>query len=360
MNTWGGWSIDGILGALIDSRQVRKLPVEWLLLLLIVYLVVIGPFDQWWLKKINRQMLTWITFPAYVVLFSLLIWFIGYKLRAGETEWNELHLVDVLPVGQKAELRGHTYMSIYSSANATYPLASDQPFATLRGELMDLYAGGKEASKARVEQHGNGFRAQIDVPVWTSLLYVNDWFQPAPMPPVRASIAQQPGAHLELIAENLLDRPLSELRLVVQGRVHELGALEPHERKTFALDGLAGTPLATFVQSSSIQDGVSFVDAVQARRNLLGNNQRGHLNNPALVSTVASFSSHIPTQPNQRRFVAPPGLDISPVVDRGDAVLLAWDPNHSLIKPVNQFKPIRIQRNTLLRLTILMQSQPGA
>ena len=54
---------------MIDSRQVRKLPVEWLLLLLVVYLIVIGPFDQWWLKKINRQMLTWITFPTYVVLF---------------------------------------------------------------------------------------------------------------------------------------------------------------------------------------------------------------------------------------------------------------------------------------------------
>ena len=41
----GGWSIDGVFGAMIDSKQVRKLPVEWLLLLLIVYLVVIGPLD---------------------------------------------------------------------------------------------------------------------------------------------------------------------------------------------------------------------------------------------------------------------------------------------------------------------------
>ena len=41
----GGGSIDGVFGAMIDSKQVRKLPVEWLLLLLIVYLVVIGPLD---------------------------------------------------------------------------------------------------------------------------------------------------------------------------------------------------------------------------------------------------------------------------------------------------------------------------
>ena len=92
----GGWSSDGIFGAMIDTRQVHKLPVTWLLLLLVVYLVVIGPLDQRWLKRIGRPMLTWITFPCYVVLFSLLIYFIGYKLRAGESEWNELHLVDVL------------------------------------------------------------------------------------------------------------------------------------------------------------------------------------------------------------------------------------------------------------------------
>jgi hypothetical protein len=32
--------------------------------------------------------------------------------------------------------------------------------------------------------------------------------------------------------------------------------------------------------------------------------------------------------------------------------LLAWDANHSLVKPLNQFKPVRTQRNTLLRMTL--------
>ena len=57
-------SSDGIFGSMIDSKQVRKLPLAWLLALLAAYLAVIGPLDQYWLKKINRQMLTWITFPA--------------------------------------------------------------------------------------------------------------------------------------------------------------------------------------------------------------------------------------------------------------------------------------------------------
>src|SRR5204862_1778648 len=74
MGPQGGWSSDGVFGAMIDTRQVHKLPVEWLLLLLLVYLVVIGPLDQFWLKKIGRPMLTWITFPCYVIAFSLVIY----------------------------------------------------------------------------------------------------------------------------------------------------------------------------------------------------------------------------------------------------------------------------------------------
>jgi hypothetical protein len=154
---YGGHSIDGVFGAMIDSKQVRKLPIGWLLVLLVGYLVVIGPLDRYWLNKINRQMLTWITFPIYVALFSGLIYLIGYKLRAGESEWNELHVVDVMPAGDMAGLRGRTYASIYSPVNARYRLAGDQSFSALRGEFMSY--GGQNAGRATIEQRGNNFDA---------------------------------------------------------------------------------------------------------------------------------------------------------------------------------------------------------
>ena len=357
---YGGFSLDGVFGALIDSRQVRKLPVQWLLLLLVVYLIVIGPFDQYWLKKIGRQMLTWITFPTYVVLFSLLIYFIGYKLRAGETEWNELHLVDILPrSANRADLRGRTFASVYSSSNARYPVAftptspevTDQTYATLRGELLDLQ-GGRESSRANVEQHGNLFRAEIFVPVWTSLLYVNDWLQPG-TPPLVASVSTQ-GNVWEVSAQNMLDHPLTDARIVIRGLVFELGTLPPGEKKDFKLDSGKGQSLQNFV----LQNGSRFQDAVNSRRSSFGDNQRGQLENPSLNATVASFYSYLQPQPMQRNFVAPAGLDLTPLVQRGDAVLLAWDANHTFTNPINGFKPPRSQRNSLLRLAITPDAAP--
>jgi hypothetical protein len=358
---YGGSSIDGGFGALIDSRQVRKLPVKWLLLLLVVYLVVIGPLDQYWLKRIGRQMLTWVTFPTYVVLFSLLIYFIGYKLRAGETEWNELHVVDILPRGGvRAELRGRTYASIYSSANAKYqlgftapsPEVSDQTHATLRGELLDLYGGGKEGSRASLDQDGNSFRAEIFVPVWTSLLYVNDWLQPGAMP-FTASVTNQAGAW-QLTVENLTDQSLMDTRVVMKGSVYPLGNLASREKKTFTLDTVKGMQLSTFVQ----QYGAGFQGAVEQRRNPLGDDRKGWLDNPSLNAMVACFPSYLPFAQHQRGFVAPAGLDLTPLVERGDAVVLAWVPNYSFANPITRFKPPRSQRNTLLRLAVPTELPP--
>jgi hypothetical protein len=344
---YGGWSIDGVFGALIDSRQIKKLPVTWLLLLLVVYLVVIGPFDQWWLKKINRQMLTWITFPSYVVLFSLLIYFIGYKLRAGETEWNELNIVDVLPRGDKVDMRGRTYISIYSSGNNRFELNGQKGFATLRGELMDFHAGGREGSKARVTHVGDSFEAQVDVPVWTSLLWANDWFKTNDTPFI-ANIADLGGSY-QVEIQNLLDRELASVRVVAGQHIFEVDPIPAGEKKTFTLSTDKGTPLRSFVQ----QNGSYFQRAVDLRRNPLGNAAGGQIEDRPLVATTASFISYLDQlDHNNRSFLSPPGLDLTPQVERGDAVVFAFVPGFSFADKINDFQPPRFRQDTLLRLTL--------
>ncbi len=356
-NQSGSWSMDGVFGAMIDSKQVRKLPVGWLLLLLAVYLLVIGPLDQRWLKRINRQMLTWLTFPAYVVLFSVLIYFIGYKLRAGETEWNELHLVDVFQKGERAELRGRAYGSIYSPVNARYQLAGEQPYATFRGEFQGSWGGGQESGRATVEQRGDGYRADVFVPVWTSQLYVSDWWQPAAQP-LKAKIVRS-GSQVEVAVENLLDRNLTEARLVLDGRVHTLNELPAKQTKKFQLNSEQGMTLGDFVR----QHGNQFQSAAQQRRQAFG--QSVQLANVPLGAMAASFVTQLNGSGNnvnnyqnyQNTFVVSPGFDLTSVVERGDAVLLAWDGGHLFTSAMNRFTPKRSTRDTLLRLTVPVENK---
>lgn len=351
-NQRANYSADGVFGALIDSRQVRKLPVEWLLILLVGYLVVIGPLDRWWLKKINRQMLTWITFPAYVVCFSLLIYYIGYKLRGGVSEWNELHVVDVLPHRAEAQLHGHTYASVYAPANARYKLACDLPYAALRGELLRQGRGSQEAGQAKLVQRGNNFTGEIFVPVWTSQLYVNNWWDRRPVP--LAARVQRQGGGYEVRLDNHLDQAVTAVRLMVDGQVFELGTVPAGASRTVKAERHS-TMLAAFVRDHGLQ----FRNAVNRRGRAFG---EGLMDFPDHVasSMAACFLSVLdePAQP-YNSFLSPPGLDLSPWIEQGDAVLLAWSTDHAPVPPIHQFTPQRSARHTLWRLTCPVDADGG-
>jgi hypothetical protein len=321
--------------------------VGWLLLLLIVYLVVIGPLDQLWLKRIGRPMLTWITFPCYVVLFSLVIYFIGYKLRAGESEWNELHIVDVLLNGARAELRGSTYSSVYSPANQRYTLASQQKFATLRAEFAGAWNASASTEKATVQQSGDSFKADIFVPVWTSELFVSDWWQSASMP-FTAHVRSVPEGW-EIQLENKTEQSLSNLQLAIEDRIIPLGTLARQESRTQTVGRRDGIALRNFV----VNHGANFQNAVISRQHALGSTTSGQIEEKPNSTIAVSFISQLGgSQAYQNNFVTPPGLDLSPVLDHGGAVLLAWAGNYSPIKPIYQFSPRRTQRDTLWRLAL--------
>ena len=345
------YSIDGVFGAMVDSQQVRKLPVFWLLVLLVGYLAVIGPLDQYWLKKINRQMLTWITFPLYVACFSGLIYVIGYRLRAGETEWNELHVVDVFPRGQQADYRGWTFGSIYSPVNARYKLAGDHPFAALRSEyLRNQYRGGQEISKANIEQRGNTYAADISVPVWTSQLYVSDWWRRAQSPVGFGLVADQ--SAWQVTVTNHLDAKLKNLVLFIEGRVFELGDLDGNETKPYTVrTGTGGDTIETF----TTRHGGQFFTAVQNRQQAFGETRRiGDVPRSAMAASFVSFLKEGSGPYGAGSFLAPRGFEMTDTADAGDAILMAWAPGHSPSKPMSQFSSRRGQRDTLFRLSIPM------
>jgi hypothetical protein len=348
----GRFSTDGMFGAMIDSKQVRKLPLGWLLLLLGGYLVVIGPLDHYWLKKINKQMLTWITFPCYVVIFSGLIYLIGFHLRAGDLELNELNIVDVLPDNdQHAVFRGQTYLSIYSPVNAQYPLAGKQTFATLRGEYGGNYGAATERSRATVLQHSAGFESEAYVPVWTSQLFVSDWIEPATAPLSMGVTGE--GTKWTVVVTNDSNRVYNNVHVVVGGRIHELGSLPAEKTKTFELDDSRGTVVQQFTSRYS----ELFRNAVQQRNQSFGGNS-ATIDNIALGSIAASFAEKMNVTENQWNNFAPTvGLDLSRFANSSTAILFAWDADNSPTKPFNQFKAGRMHRNTLLRLVQPVKTQ---
>ena len=349
-NAGYGHSADGIFGAMIDSRQVHKLPVGWLLLLLLVYLLVIGPFDRLWLKRINKPMLTWITFPCYVLFFSGLIYFIGYKLRSGDSEYNEVHLVDVLRSGDHAELRGRTYASIYSPANARYRMQSNSKYATLRGEFMAT-GGRQTAEKADILQTGDNFKAEVFVPVWTSQLYINDWWHSGPLP---LSVSLKPAADgWQFTVQNQTARAVTAAQLVIGENIFPVGEIGAGQTRTLQITNGSGISVHEFVQNH----GTGYFSTVQERQYAFGRRGGGRIDDLPTASMVASFISQLSESQNGMSFVSSPGLDLSEAVAHGEALFLAWSPESPPVPPVNQFKSKRSASNTLWRMPVPITSQ---
>lgn len=346
----GGESLDGVFGSLIESRQVRKLPVGWLLLLLVVYLIMIGPFDHWWLKKINRQMLTWITFPAYVILFSLLIYFIGYRLRAGESEWNELHIVDVINRGEAAKMRGRSYAAIYSPLNARYDVQCPLPGASFRSEFLASGGGGPEAGDSVILLSNSGMNSRIFVPVWTSQLYVADWFHTAETPFTVKATSVPDGITVHL--QNQGSQTVESIGVAAGGKFYQLAGLGPGESRIETLHPAAGQFLNQFVDRHSR----NYLPALTTRKQALGTTMRIHgVGQNSMVSAFISQYRRNHSRGNRsstRGFVYPSGMELTPALDRGEVVILAYYPNYSLIPWLNGFEVARSNRNTLLRLVV--------
>lgn len=351
-NYYGGWGLDGVFGAMIDSRQVRKLPIPWLLLLLLVYLAIIGPVDQFWLRKINRPMLTWITFPCYVALFSGLIYLVGYKLRAGESEWNELHVVDVFTGGEKAQLRGRTFGSVYSPVNQRYTFQSEAEAVTFRAEYAGSWNTSGTGDRGEVVQGEKKFTANVFVPVWTCQLYAADWLNTAE-PPFFATVDRS-GLTWKATVQNKMDRPLTHVRLVINEDIYDLPDVparqvvefSPSKEPSSALKKVR--PLRSFLNEYQSR----FQSAVQERRSAFGGMQSGRLTDLPNSAAAASFTAYLGNDNQYNSIAAPASFDLSGPAERGDAILLAWVPNQSPVKPLNQFSPRRSQVNTLWRMTL--------
>jgi hypothetical protein len=84
-----------IRSALDQFEGVRIVPFSVILILLTVYWLVIGLFDWFLVHKIlKRPILTWVTFPCWIVLFSALTYLLADQGRPNRVLTNTLTIYD--------------------------------------------------------------------------------------------------------------------------------------------------------------------------------------------------------------------------------------------------------------------------
>jgi len=349
---YGRQHVDGLYGLMLDSRQVSKLPVVWLILLLVAYLIIIGPVDRICLKRINKQMLTWLTFPAYVILFSLLIYYIGYRLRAGKLEINEAHIVDVLP-GKENTLRGRSYASIYSPSNKDYPIGGSLAAGAFRSENAGFSGSGM--APLVVGMSPGKLDAQVRVPIWTSRLFSTEWVDSSKAG-VQAKLFKPSEEIYRLDIRNGLDQPIVDAVLVVDEKYTEKEGVDiaPGASGSIQFSTDSGVNIEGVVRRESdiIRSSMGY------RNNAFGSTENSRLD-PNLLNFVCgsvpgsldlgntqSFSRNV------NHFDSSGGVDTRGLIARGGAVLFLLVADHAPIPSTGLFETKLGQAWTLYRIPL--------
>ena len=106
--------LSGQLRSALDQfENVKDISFSFIMILLVVYLVVVGVGD--WLlvhKLLKRPLLTWITFPCWVILFCTIAVVISRQTKVDHIIVNQTELIDIDTVSGNA--RGTAWFGLYS------------------------------------------------------------------------------------------------------------------------------------------------------------------------------------------------------------------------------------------------------
>jgi hypothetical protein len=133
------------IGSQMLAQQAGRFPdvaapeIGGLFLLIILYLVVVGPLDYMLLRWLRRLEYTWFTFPAYVVLFTLFILLVGGAFIQRAAHQREIAIVDYYP--ESGFVRRHALSAVLAPADVLYRVEDAEPLSSNFIQIND--SGGK-------------------------------------------------------------------------------------------------------------------------------------------------------------------------------------------------------------------------
>ena len=264
-------------------KGVTLIPFGWVAGFIVLYILMIGPGDYFFLKKVLKRMeLTWITFPTIVITVSLLAYYAAYVVKGTDLRVNKIDVVDVDLEAKAA--RGMSWVNLFSPQNRDYsvalvPISPDReapadaktvvtpPPGT---EVVLSWFGAPESGLRGMNTRGQGMgfggggysygpigKAEeledVRVGIWSTKGFVARWFGPAPSAGSIVDVDLQPVGS-DRLAGTITNRLPVAMKdtIVAFGKqvYYKVGTIEPGE--TFELgnssDRSLDRALASYLQ----------------------------------------------------------------------------------------------------------------
>lgn len=241
------WEQD-VRDRLNDIPGVAPLPMSWLLLFSVIYLLFIGPIDYVVLRALGRQPATWITFPIYIALFSALA-LVGTSLKKGnQAAVVRVEFVDGLPGTDR--WRGESWIGVFATRKTDLSLRAGFEDATVTPLARETGAMWEPRVVADEGPGSLSWRAET----WTLGYARTAWSAHAIGTVTVTATPDNKG----IVVKNDGPVDLVDARLFVGNEVFQLGPVKRGEVHTFP--DLAGRGSQAYFESS----GTASVDLREA------------------------------------------------------------------------------------------------
>ncbi len=114
--------IGQLRGALEQFPGVRVVNFTTVAILIITYILLIGPLDYLVLQRLGiSRSLTWVTFPLLALLFCGIAWFTARWSHGNSPRLNQAEIIDI--DAERGRVRATAWLHLYSPETKTYDLA---------------------------------------------------------------------------------------------------------------------------------------------------------------------------------------------------------------------------------------------
>ena len=236
--------LSGKLRSELDHYTGVKMVPFWVVGgLILLYILLIGPGDYFFLRKVvGRMQWTWITFPAIVVAVSVGAYALAYWLKGDQLRINQVDLVDVDVAEGRA--RGTTWLNFFSPRTDSYDLSFRAMLpdgnAAEDAETLTSWFGfpgsglggmGSRTSNPQVWNRQYSFSPGLDamhgvpVQVWSTKSVTTRWRAPCDVYP-EVDLVREDELPRGTVT-NTLDVPLTRCILAYGRWGYNLGTLRP-------------------------------------------------------------------------------------------------------------------------------------
>ncbi len=228
---------NAVMEHLYSISELRPLSIWWVILLLTLLAVLLGPVDYKVLKRIDRLPLTWVTSAFWIILFSAGAYYGVQALRGGRMQFRIVSVLDGIKHSDCAW--STTYCGLFAPYSDDYQLediGNKQWWSGIAPAQKHLHAYHSQKTGSRniycLQHDGGNLPYSLPINIWTMQCLINE--TPIQQLPIDARVERR-GDEIFLTIVNLVESPIkSGYVLFDNNRAISFGSVGGHSTTEFS------------------------------------------------------------------------------------------------------------------------------